>query len=386
MLPPGLAPQLYIAFAANSFFSLGAIFLIAIDLGRLSKRHGSQAAAAHPLPSVGVIVPSRNEAHEIEACIDSLPAMDCPSMEVTALDGNSTDGTWEKLQAYGDRIVSIREEKSPEGWTGKNWGAYTGYRLSKGELILFTDADMTFGAGLLKTATRTLIGERIHMLALSPEMKMETFWEKTVLPFFAQFVMLLFLPQLMNRDVGRWSMANGQFMLMHRASYEAAGTHSGISGRIVEDIALAQKFREHDMKVRFYLPGEYLSTRMYRGLGEMKEGIVRDLDASMGNAYGLYILDLLYLALTLFIPFPLIWYSAASGQWTLLFIALLSLPFVLLRMLIFQIGTGSPAAYSLLFPISAGAYIFMAGSALPHSLTGKPVQWKGRQYAPPQRR
>jgi hypothetical protein len=38
------------------------------------------------------------------------------------------------------------------------------------------------------------------------------------------------------RDV----IANGQFILMSRASYEAVGTHEAVRGDVAEDLALAQ--------------------------------------------------------------------------------------------------------------------------------------------------
>lgn len=376
---------IFLLFAVYSFLSLGAIFILVLDLDNLAERHTRFGRKIDVQPLVSIIVPCRNEETDICACIDSLLAQDYPLAEIIVVDGESTDGTLEKLQSYGNRIKVLSEPPRPDGWAGKNWGAYTGYLSAKGEYLLFTDADMVMKPDLLSVGMETLVGEGSDMLTLGPKMEMSTFWERIVLPLFAQFVMLLFQPQMMNRDVSDWSIANGQFMLMPRKSYERAGTHRGIAVSIVEDIALAWEFRKRKMRVRFYWAGDYLQTRMYNGPGEMREGIVRDMQASIGRGIGMYIFDVTYLAVTFLSPFAMIAYAAIAQEPVLLSIALLSLALVMLRMLIFQVGTGSHAIYTLIFPIPVGAYIYMICSAFYRSITGKSVLWKGRNYTTPGR-
>lgn len=378
-----VALVLFIVFAVYSFFSLGAIFLLVLRLDNLSERNERASPAKEEKPLVSVIVPCRNEAEDITGCIESILSQDYPNLQVIAVDGNSTDGTWEKLQSYGDRIAALREEKVPEGWTGKNWGAYTGYVKAEGDYILFTDADMVFGKGLVTQSVETIQDEDVGMLTLGPEMKMKSFWERAVLPLFAQVVMLLFLPQLMNMDIPGWSMANGQFMLTRRDDYERAGTHRGIRGIILEDVGLARAFRRSGLKVRFYWAGGMLATRMYSSLDEMKEGIVRDIQGSIGNGYGFYVFDILYLLLTFFPPYAMIAYAVLLNQMPLLAIAIISLAFVILRMMIFQVGTKSPAWYSIIYPVPVAFYLYAVCSAMARAITGKPVTWKGRHYSTP---
>ncbi len=381
-----LSPAILVVFLLSlvySFFSLGALFILVIRLESLHEAHSRHGKRGRETPLLSVVIPCRNEAADIARCLDSILAQDYERMEVIVVDGNSEDGTWEILQNYGDGIRAVREKSIPDGWTGKNWAAYSGYRISSGEFILFADADMVLKQSLLTISMETVEGEGIDMLSLGPDIKMIGFWEKAVLPLFAQFVMLLFLPQLMNRDISNWSMANGQFMLMPRKSYEAAGTHGGIRGMIVEDIALAREFRRSGLKVRFYWAGGLISTRMYSSGAEMKGGIVRDLQASIGTGYAAYMLDLLYLALTFYLPVAMVAYSVLAHQFILLVIGAITLLFVILRMLVFQAGTGSPLLYSLIFPVPVGAYMYMICSAFFRALTGKPVEWKGREYGTP---
>lgn len=374
---------LYILLAVYFFFSLALSFIQVITLGSLEGRRAAKAVGHGRQPSMTAIIPCRNEADAISACIDSILAQSYDDLEVVVVDGWSEDGTWEKLQAYGSRIRAVREGERPAGWTGKNWGAYTGYLQARGEYLLFTDADMVFGDGVIGRAVETLRGEGCDMLSLGPSIRMATFWERAVLPLFAQFVLLLFQPQLMNRDIAGWSMANGQFMLMPRGAYEKAGTHSAISSIIVEDIALAGAFRAAGMKVRFYWAGSSLETRMYSSLGEISRGMVRDIQGGLGKGYGFYIFDLAYLAVSFLSPLAMMAYAWQVQQALLIAVAVISLILVMLRMLTFQIGTGSPAIYVLIYPVPVAAYMCMVAAAFWRAIRGMGVEWKGREYGMP---
>ena len=51
--------------------------------------------AATDSPLVSVIVPARNEAHNIARCVSSILASTYPNLEVIVVDDSSTDGTAE---------------------------------------------------------------------------------------------------------------------------------------------------------------------------------------------------------------------------------------------------------------------------------------------------
>ncbi len=59
---------------------------------------------------VSVIVPAYNHAAYVRECIDSALNQTYPDVEVVVVDDGSTDGTYEILQTYGDRITLIRQE------------------------------------------------------------------------------------------------------------------------------------------------------------------------------------------------------------------------------------------------------------------------------------
>ena len=374
---------LFVFFAVYSFLSLGTVFLLAANVDSIDDHlpETDELMSRLPTKTVSVIIPCRNEADDIRGCIDSVLDQDYSRFEVIVADGNSEDGTWDILQSYGDRIKAIREEERPAGWTGKNWGAYLGYRASIGEILLFVDGDMVLSPETVSKSVMSMSHERADLLSLGPRMVMKGFWEKLMLPLFAQFIMLLYMPPLMNRDRGRRAMANGQYMMMDRKAYEKCGTHRAISGKIVEDVNLAKLFRKNGMKIRFYWASGYLSTRMYRNGGELWEGVVRDIQGEVGRKYHVHLAGILYLVLTFYLPFWMLYFSAAGANFLLLVIALMSITFILLRMLIFQIGTESPAYMALLFPVSIGVYTLISVTAFLRAVGGYTVVWKKRNYS-----
>ena len=374
---------LFVLFAAYSFLSLGAVFLLAINTDGVDEHlpeHNEREYDAH-VASVSVIVPCRNEADGIRNCIDSLLAQDYPFIDIIVADGNSDDGTWDILQSYGDTIRVVREVERPNGWTGKNWGAYLGYSASRGEILLFVDGDMVLSREAVSVSVGSMIHEGADLLSLGPEMVMKGFWERLMLPLFAQFILLLYKPPLMNRDKGRSAMANGQFMMIKRAAYEKCGTHEAIRGKVVEDVNLARLFRNNGLKIRFFWASGYLSTRMYTSFGELWEGIVRDIQGEVGRRYHVHLAGMLYLAFTFYLPFFMLYFSIIGGNSPLSVLALISLAFILLRMLILQVGTESPKYMALLFPLSIGVYLAMSTCAFFRAAKGQNVLWKGRDYS-----
>jgi hypothetical protein len=93
-------------------------------------------------PSVSVVVPARNEAGNIEALIERLPAMG-PADELIVVEGHSTDNTWAVLESavarHPERDITILRQKG----RGKGDAVRTGFAVAKREILMILDADMT---------------------------------------------------------------------------------------------------------------------------------------------------------------------------------------------------------------------------------------------------
>jgi len=104
------------------------------------RRHEPSPDAA--LPSVSVIVPARNEAGHIDAILERTPKMGSRT-ELLFVEGNSTDNTYEVIEA------AVSERNDPDvrlyrqPGEGKGDAVRFGYQNSTGDILMILDADMT---------------------------------------------------------------------------------------------------------------------------------------------------------------------------------------------------------------------------------------------------
>jgi chlorobactene glucosyltransferase len=370
---------------ATPWLALLAFLLLGVRLPRSIRRGGPDRT-----PLVTIVVPARNEAVNIEACVASLTDSDYPDFEVVVVDDRSDDGTADLVRAMeiGDarRLEVITGEKLPDGWLGKPWACWQGAQEAHGELILFTDADTVHRSDLLERAVRAQEEDDADLLSLTGRQLMETFWERLVQPqvFFSMTLRFYDIEGAVRRKRWRSVVANGQFMLFRREAYQAIGGHEAVREEVVEDVALARLVVRsgHHLSVR--MAESTFATRMYRSLSELVEGwsknmvigglqtvppAVRPLvaPASVLVGAGLWLVPPVALALAL-----LGVGGAGLMAWSGAAVALSAVLWM-----IFTSRMGAPFWYGLLYPLgaSAGMYIFIRSWA-----RGRKVEWKGRTY------
>ncbi len=332
-----------------------------------------------PRPRVSVVVPARNEEADLPGCLDGLLGQTYPDLEILVVDGGSTDGTREVARSRAPRVELLEEPPLPPGWVGKSWACWTGSQRSRAEYVLFTDADVRCAPEAVRTAVEAAERDRADLVTFATRVEMEGFWERTVLPFYIQMVLTYLRAPRVNSPRSRAAMANGQFLLVRRAAYLATGGHAAVRDRILEDVALAQRFRAAGRTMRIAWTPELAATRMYRDRHEMFEGLVKvsagvrfSAARQLGFAVGLVALYWLPL---LVLPVGLLTGSlAVAVAGAVLYGALFGKHVVLTR------AARGSAAYGLLFPVAVGYYVRLVLVALARGVRGRPVEWKGRPY------
>lgn len=341
-------------------------------------------------PLVSVIVPARNEAVNIEACLRSVTSSRYPAFEVIVVDDRSEDGTADlarRLDPGGARRLLVLDgAELPPEWLGKPWACHQGALEAEGDLLLFTDADTRHEPELLARAVAGVHEEGADLLTVVGRQLMESFWERLMQP---QIFMLMFFrfPRLEETAKNpRWrdAIANGQYMLFRRAAYDAIGGHESVRDEVVEDLALAQRVKRAGMALRIRGAEDYLATRMYRSLGQIIGGWSKNIvlgglqsvprwlrpfmpPVSLGVGVGLWIAPPLALAAAL---------GGVGGTGLLVWASTVCAVSVLIWAH-FTRQMRAPAVYGLLYPLGAavGAYIFTRSWA-----RGRHVEWKGRHY------
>jgi chlorobactene glucosyltransferase len=228
-------------------------------------------------PLVSVIVPARNEAHNIARCVTSILSTTYPNLELIVVDDSSTDGTAQIARDAAERDPRARIVASPplpEGWFGKQWACATGAKIARGSVLQFTDADTVHGADLVTRSMNAMRRNRAQLLSVAGRQELGGFWEKVIQPqIFTILSMRYGGTESVTRSTRvRDKIANGQCIFVTHDSYDAIGGHASVRTSVAEDMMLAQKFFAARKRVVLMLGLDQLSTRMYASLGGIISG------------------------------------------------------------------------------------------------------------------
>ena len=210
---------------------------------------------------VSIIIPARNEEKLIKKCLSSLVNQTHSNYEIIVIDDDSTDKTIEKIQSLtnDDKIRIIKAGKKPKGWVGKNWPCYIGYKYSKGNYLLFTDADTIHSPNSVLDSLYTLLEEQLDVLTVVPNLIYPTFIVKMVLPILSIFMFSKYSPMRVNDPKIKLGYLFGSFFIMSKTMYEKIGTHESVKSEIVEDGALGKKIKECGFQLKMFRGEDILS-------------------------------------------------------------------------------------------------------------------------------
>jgi chlorobactene glucosyltransferase len=341
-------------------------------------------------PLVSVIVPARNEAHNIERCLSSILSTNYPNLELVVVDDSSTDGTARaarKATSGDPRARVVINAPLPDGWFGKQWACAAGAKIARGEILQFTDADTIHSPDLVTRSVNAIAGTNADLFSVAGRQEFGGFWERVIQPqIFTVLSMRYGGTESVNESTHVTDkIANGQCIFVKRAAYDAIGGHASVRTSVAEDLMLAQRFFAARKRVVLMLGVGQLSTRMYASLGEIIAGWRKNvfaggLDAVPFGWVGRTIfpfalllpplLELLPLAVLGFAAFvttspALLWWAivasgATLGWWIVVYSTLRENPI-----------------YALAYPLGALVILYIFTTAV---IRGRRVSWKGRTY------
>src|SRR6185437_1548320 len=100
--------------------------------------------------------------------------------------------------------------------------------------LLFTDADTEHAPLTLRAAVSAALRRRAGALSLFAGQRCFGFWERLLLPFAYQQYFAGVNPRALDTP-GSPALANGQYILVARAAYAAAGGHAAVAASIIDD-------------------------------------------------------------------------------------------------------------------------------------------------------
>lgn len=344
--------------------------------------------ASHP--SVAVLIPARNEAANIEACLHSMRAQDYPNLQIWLYDDQSTDGT----AAIARSMVSGSEHHAlhivdgtappPPGWLGKAHALHNLYSAvragSDPDYILFTDADVTFEPSAVSQAVATAIDWRAGLLSIFPRQIVLTLAERLAVPIALHWTVYNFLPLpiAFNAKIPAFAAANGQFMLFTREAYGACGGHTSVRDNILEDVGLARAVKKAGHRAILADGGPTIYTRMYNGASEVWNGYSKNAYAFFDHNPLLLVVGIVGLMVLYVFPLILALLAFIAGNLTLGALFLAQYLIAVQTRLFLATRFAYPLRSTFLHPVAILFFIAIQLNSLRWHLT-KRANWKGRK-------
>lgn len=328
---------------------------------------------------VSIIVPARDEAHNLPRLLASIAALGHRPHELIVVDDHSRDGTGDLARAAGATVVT--PPPLPAGWLGKSWACAAGAAVATGDYLLFTDADTEHGPASLDLALARAADA--ELVSIIPTHRIEATWERFQGPFQLMLLVAGRAGATAARGARRYSI--GQYLLFERGAYERLGGHAAVAGQIAEDLHLAAGIVDGGGRFALvHAPGA-LGVRMYpEGPRAFARGWRRSFRAGMAAAGGGGALEMIAVIAWLFgVPLALA-VCAAIGSG--LGVAVAGAAYLATAAMLARDQRAVAAApwwSALAFPLPAAAFIGVSAVAALDHLRGAPVRWRGRTVALP---
>lgn len=311
---PGLSPVLFGGYLGLLTLVWGGL---AAGIGAWKAQFQLPSAVPAALPRLSVLVPARNEALNIAACVRAVLASDHPDLELVVIDDASTDDTaaHARAAAGGDpRVRVLSGAALPEGWAGKPWACQQAAAAATGTHLLFLDADVTIAPDAARRAAAVLDGQRLDMLSAFGSWKLDSFWERAAIPVIGWFIRGATDIAAVNQPSRAEAFANGQFILVRRAAYTAIGGHEAVRAEVLDDVRLARALKQHAHPIGLYFAPELFSVRLYRSLAEILAGYGKNFYEGMNRKPHVALVALAFLFITVGAPWVALAVAVAAPE------------------------------------------------------------------------
>ncbi|MBT4604233.1 glycosyltransferase [archaeon] len=372
---------LFLVIPVLNFFTLHRLQKISLkDLKKIFDR--SQGSAGNfgdlYLPKVSLMIPMRNEAHNLIKTLPKFLSQDYPNLEIILIDDHSDDNTYKVckklIKEYNaeSKAKVVSGKTLPRGWMGKSWALWQTSKLASGELYLFFDADVYVDKGAVRSLVYEMKNRSLCMLSCFPKQIMKSIGEKLTVPIISWGV-FAFMPVILigSKKWKKTAVANGQCILIKRSCYDKIGGHKAIRHEIVDDVSMARMVKKVNFDYGICFGEKLVSCRMYHDFKSGALGFIKSIfrgakmhpllyAASFTIVFGIYIVG---------------FFGMFIWSWILpLGIALL------LQRTIISVTSRENLFWSiLLFPLVLIVFPSLALISFVKSHFGS-VEWKGRAY------
>ena len=338
----------------------------------------------HPL--VSILIPARNEEKNIGRCLRSLTRQDYDNIEILVMDDNSDDATGSIVDGWSkkdSRIKSLKGRPLLKGWKGKSYACHQLSQHAKGDYLIFTDADTLHFPDSISSSIAALLSNDLDALSIFPKQIMVTIHERMVVIFINLAVMAL-MPLFLIKKIKNpiLSIANGQFILFKRKTYDSIGGHENVKKDIVEDVAISRRVKEYGFRFMIFDGRSNIYCRMYEGFREVVRGFSKFIFASMNYSI-IKMIAVISLVMILFlVPLILLLIGLYSSRW--LFIInvnlLIQISIIFIIRIVMTFRFRSRIMDIVLHPLSMFYIMALSINSVYQVKYGEGIYWKDRVY------
>jgi glycosyltransferase involved in cell wall biosynthesis len=339
-------------------------------------------------PLVSIIIAAKDEEKSIVQTLKSLLNQTYENVEIIVVNDRSKDNTAInienfrkeiKKEGFNQEVKVIQIHELATGWLGKNYALFQGYLSSKGNYILFTDADIQFAPDTIGSAMEYFQKNKLAHLTLLPYLKSHEFWLRGFIHLFIFSLYLSKWPWKPNDDrQNKQGIGVGAFNLMSRDAYEKIGTHKKIALRPDDDLQLGMLVKQTGLKQRVLIGKKFIEVEWYQSFSAMLKGLEKNIFA--GLHYSLFMLVGAILGMGVFylLPFLEIWFLTG---WH----AVVNGVSIILMLTLYLIYTGKlfkDRGYDiLLFPLFVFLVIYVFIRSCSITLLKGGINWRGTFYS-----
>ena len=325
-----------------------------------------------PVPTISVIIPARNEANRIRACLEAI--VGAPGIyEVVVVDDESSDETAAVASRLGATVLSGKP--IPNGWVGKAWALHQGVQAATGEWVVTLDADAVAHPQLAQAVVQRAQRDGLRFVSVGARFDCPSKGAQWLHPAMLTTLVYRYGPSGYKGKVKSDSqLANGQCMAFLRRDAIDNDVLTRVRGETIEDVALVRLVASMGWSVAMLDGSKLLTVRMFESFTDTWNGWGRSLSlASVDNARRVFGHSIVLML------------AQVAPLWML--VLGLSTP-VSIALLLIRIGTlfGMRRAYlqhSLwywLSPLADALALIALFRGLIRQVFGRKATWRGRTY------
>lgn len=291
---------------------------------------------------VSVLIPMRNEEVNVKECLSSvINQQGLGNFEILVLDDGSVDKTADEVRKFSE-VKLITGSTPPQNWLGKLWACHQLSEQSKGDFLVFLDADVRLTQYAISNSISKL--KSWDFISPYPRQVTDGFLQKIFQPML-QWSWLASVPLVIAQrfSIRSMAVANGQFFIVRRDAYLKSGGHAAVRSEVLDDLMLARQLLDCGFMGGVAEGSQVASCQMYKSNADLFKGYQKSLWKAFGSFFGSLIVILLLL-LTGVIPFA----AALTGSE----LGLISFLLIFLSRVISALRTGSLPNTAILHPLS----------------------------------